>query len=277
MGGVVGVVVRTPDGKQYPMTWGTNALRNIKMRGWLTLDPSFWNWAETFSRWEGENHSTLAPKEYGLVVVDHISKQIISRQTFTSFEELAGERIDLSPFVLDQQIDISAQQWEALIGKLEELGFVLNQDDRTDWSRWISFQQNTLVNSQEGLDLTVKDAMHEHLKTIYGADDSRAAKKVTAGCNIAFPLKGRKAETFEETLQTRSVALSKFVELIGFDPEKVVAELSIDAANLTSKYLALNGIRVERDFSKTALSEAGIAASNQWLDTLVQRRPCDIS
>lgn len=79
--------------------------------------------------------------------------------------------------------------------------------------------------------------------------------------------------TYEEMLGDQNRAMSKFIELIGFDPEKVAAELSSDAPNLACKYLALLGVRIERDFSVTTLSEAGVVASNQWLDTLVQCRP----
>lgn len=147
MGGVVGVVVRTPDGQQYPMIWGTNALRNIKMRGWLTLDPLFWNWAETFSRWESENCSTLAPVEYGLVVVDHVTRKIISRQNFTSLEEIAGEKADLTPFILDHQTETSAQQWVTLMAELEGCGFVLNGADRADWEQWLTFQRTTAIEA----------------------------------------------------------------------------------------------------------------------------------
>lgn len=81
----------------------------------------------------------------------------------------------------------------------------------------------------------------------------------------------------EELLSTQNTALRKFIELIGFDPEKVADELSDDADNLTCKYLALEAVHTHRDFSKSSLSEAGVLASNKWLDTLVLRRPCDIN
>lgn len=84
-------------------------------------------------------------------------------------------------------------------------------------------------------------------------------------------------KTYEELLSTQNSALRKFIELIGFDPEKVAVELSGDADNLTCKYLALQGVRMQRDFSKATLSEAGVSASNKWLDTLVRPRACDVS
>lgn len=81
-------------------------------------------------------------------------------------------------------------------------------------------------------------------------------------------------KTDEELLSAQNSALRRFVELIGFDPETVAVELSSDADNLTCKYLALQGVCMQRDFSKSTLSEAGVLASNKWLDTLVRPRTC---
>ena len=65
--------------------------------------------------------------------------------------------------------------------------------------------------------------------------------------------------------QSDNVLLRNFISALGFDSVKVIAETGeLDAC----KAIALQALRVERDFAHTPFSEAGIDASHRWLDCL---------
>ena len=66
-------------------------------------------------------------------------------------------------------------------------------------------------------------------------------------------------------------ALADFVWQLGFDPDKVAAELGPEATQRTCKIVALDALRVSRDFSDSLFGPAGVEYANQWLDQL--RRP----
>jgi len=100
MGGVIGLTVRLPDGKEYRMERWTNILPS------LIYTPQFWNgdadiWKETLKHWETETakksrgktlisswrmyqHSYLAPSEYGILVIDYKTMTIVSAQGYLS-------------------------------------------------------------------------------------------------------------------------------------------------------------------------------------------------
>lgn len=84
MGGAVAVTVRMPDHQEFRMHWGTGAIEGIiQAPGFLTLDPQFWDWPECFERWRSSERAyELSPIDYGLVVVDFVTKRIISVQDY---------------------------------------------------------------------------------------------------------------------------------------------------------------------------------------------------
>lgn len=67
--------------------------------------------------------------------------------------------------------------------------------------------------------------------------------------------------------EKENAALSEFVGKLGFDVAKVVEQMS-DSTNVVCKNLSLHALRVERDFTDTMFSAAGVDAANQWLDSL---------
>lgn len=77
--------------------------------------------------------------------------------------------------------------------------------------------------------------------------------------------------TPEQILSAENAALKTFVLLLGFDPNKVATALACDADNMTCKRIAVSALKVERDFSTTAFSQAGVDAANKFLDTLRQQ------
>ncbi len=77
--------------------------------------------------------------------------------------------------------------------------------------------------------------------------------------------------TLEQTLSAENAALRTFIRLLGLNPEKVAAAFADDAGDLMCKHMAVSALAVERDFSKSSFSEAGIDASNQFLDSLRQQ------
>jgi hypothetical protein len=95
MGGAVAVTVRFSEEEQYRMTWGTGGLNLFKRPGFLMQDPQFFDACR--ARWvDPELAGSLAPTDYGLVLVDFVTKRIISFQNFTSIDSvhLIHTRID---------------------------------------------------------------------------------------------------------------------------------------------------------------------------------------
>lgn len=85
MGGVVAVTVRFSEDEQYRMTWGTSGLGLFRASGFVQQDAA--HLAECRKRWaKPELAGMLAPDDYGLVVVDFVTKRIISFQNFTSLD-----------------------------------------------------------------------------------------------------------------------------------------------------------------------------------------------
>jgi len=100
LGGVIGLTVRLPDGREYRMERWTNILPSI------IYTPQFWNgdadvWKETLTHWETEiakkgrgktiisswkmyQHPYLAPSEYGILVIDYKTMTIVSAQGYLS-------------------------------------------------------------------------------------------------------------------------------------------------------------------------------------------------
>lgn len=62
-------------------------------------------------------------------------------------------------------------------------------------------------------------------------------------------------------------ALRQFVLTLGFDPDKVVEQMTGNQFD-TCKQLSLRGLRVVRDFSDTTFTPAGVNEANKWLDRL---------
>lgn len=71
----------------------------------------------------------------------------------------------------------------------------------------------------------------------------------------------------EERFSCENAALRQFVQVLGFDADKVIEQLS-DNTDATCKNLSLCGLKVVRDFSDSSFSPAGINAANKWLDEL---------
>ncbi|MDH0342069.1 hypothetical protein [Chromobacterium haemolyticum] len=79
-------------------------------------------------------------------------------------------------------------------------------------------------------------------------------------------------------------ALGVFITMLGYDPVKVISQLS-DTTNDCDKMWALHALKVERDFSNTCFTSAGIEWAKSWLDSLMldehrtyQRcRPCPLT
>lgn len=69
-------------------------------------------------------------------------------------------------------------------------------------------------------------------------------------------------------LTCESTVLNEFVRHLGFDPKKLVKELSHEADNQACKWMAIDALKVVRDFHDTSFSDKGIEASNIWLDSL---------
>ena len=65
-------------------------------------------------------------------------------------------------------------------------------------------------------------------------------------------------------------ALRRFVAILGFNPDAVIRELQ-NGANQVCKVEALTGLKVERDFSRTGFTEAGVEMANRWLDGISQK------
>ncbi|MGO0788349.1 hypothetical protein ACTOWA_00605 [Herbaspirillum seropedicae] len=160
MGGMVTVMVRTEDRRQYSMGWGTTALRNITMKGWLTMDPDFCDWQEAFARWSGaELKAPFSPDGYGLVVVDHVSKFILSRQNHTDLglvNSPEGIPADLGSFQLDQKPQATSQEWSEIFVRLQELGFEFGDEDRRMWQRWQSRRRADEAYARLGLPYEAK-------------------------------------------------------------------------------------------------------------------------
>lgn len=74
---------------------------------------------------------------------------------------------------------------------------------------------------------------------------------------------------FETMVLHENDALKRFVSALGFDPKKVIDALSNDA-DYMCKSMALEGLRVTRDFSQSMFGESGVQAANDWLDGLQQ-------
>lgn len=72
----------------------------------------------------------------------------------------------------------------------------------------------------------------------------------------------------EQKLVDERDGLRTFVDRLGFDPDRVATELGSGAANFTCKHIALSALQAQRDWSRSTFSQAGIDASNQWLDSL---------
>jgi hypothetical protein len=85
MGGAVAVTVRFSEKEQYRMDWGTRGINLFKHPGFLMQDPEHLDACR--ARWVNpEFAGSLSPSGYGLVVVDLVTKRIISFQNFTSVD-----------------------------------------------------------------------------------------------------------------------------------------------------------------------------------------------
>jgi hypothetical protein len=85
MGGAVAVTVRFSEKEQYRMEWGTRGINLFKHPGFLMQDPEHLDACR--GRWvDPELAGSLSPSDYGLVVVDFVTKRIISFQNFTSVD-----------------------------------------------------------------------------------------------------------------------------------------------------------------------------------------------
>ena len=95
MGGAVAVTVRFSEKDQYRMEWGTGGINLFKEPGFLMQDPKHLDACR--ARWVNpELAGSLSPSDYGLVVVDFVTKRIISFQNYTSIDavHLIHTRID---------------------------------------------------------------------------------------------------------------------------------------------------------------------------------------
>lgn len=95
MGGAVAVTVRFSEEEQYRMEWGTGGINLFKQPGFLMQDPKHLDACR--ARWVNpELAGSLSPSDYGLVVVDFVTKRIISFQNYTSVDavHLIHTRID---------------------------------------------------------------------------------------------------------------------------------------------------------------------------------------
>jgi hypothetical protein len=85
MGGAVAVTVRFSADEQYRMEWGTRGINLFKHPGFLMQDAQHLDACR--ARWVNpELAGSLSPSGYGLVVVDFVTKRIISFQNFTSVD-----------------------------------------------------------------------------------------------------------------------------------------------------------------------------------------------
>lgn len=87
MGGAVAVTVRFSEEEQYRMEWGTGGINLFKQPGFLMQDPKHLDACR--ARWVNpELAGSLSPSDYGLVVVDFVTKRIISFQNYTSIDSV---------------------------------------------------------------------------------------------------------------------------------------------------------------------------------------------
>jgi len=71
--------------------------------------------------------------------------------------------------------------------------------------------------------------------------------------------------------KSENKVLREFIENLGFSADKVIEQM-VDSTNMTCKRLSLSALRVERNFTDSAFSPAGVVESNKWLDGLVIAR-----
>ena len=83
MGGTVQVTVRLSPGEEYRMTWETGWLSLIRHPDFLGQHGTFWHERLAFWRDNAWLKSDLAPAGYGLVVVDFVSRRVVSLQDYT--------------------------------------------------------------------------------------------------------------------------------------------------------------------------------------------------
>lgn len=87
MGGAVAVTVRFSEEEQYRMEWGTGGINIFKEPGFLMQDPKHLDACR--ARWVNpELAGSLSPSDYGLVVVDFVTKRILSFQNYTSVDSV---------------------------------------------------------------------------------------------------------------------------------------------------------------------------------------------
>lgn len=123
MGGAVAVTVRFSEEEQYRMTWGTRGINLFKRPGFLMQDSQHLDACR--ARWvDPELAGSLAPSDYGLVVVDFVTKRILSFQNFTSVDSvhLIHTRIDKE--LLDEMSQLATNGFikQVVTWKREEEG-----------------------------------------------------------------------------------------------------------------------------------------------------------
>jgi hypothetical protein len=87
MGGIVSVTIRRSDGKEYRKQRWTNHMpyyiSNVKM---LREDADHINEYVSYDNYTEKDYG-LAPVEYGIVIVDFVTKQIVTKQQYTAFDK----------------------------------------------------------------------------------------------------------------------------------------------------------------------------------------------
>lgn len=108
MGGHVAVTVRLSPQEEYRMTWGTNGLYLIRDREFLEQSGEYW--AERLKAWRTNDELTgeLAPFGYGFVLVDFVTRRILSLQGYTSVGRYNLVHLHNGPEDFDWLVDLIA-------------------------------------------------------------------------------------------------------------------------------------------------------------------------
>lgn len=123
MGGAVAVTVRFSEEEQYRMEWGTSGINLFKNPGFIMQDPQHLDACR--ARWANpELAGSLAPSDYGLVLVDFVTKRIISYQNFTSVDSVHLVKTRMDDELLAEMSLLAANGFirEVVAWKREEQG-----------------------------------------------------------------------------------------------------------------------------------------------------------